>query len=78
MAMEDAYVLAEVLRSAATVESALDAYVTRRGPRVKWVQQESRVVSESIRLSPEIRNATLRARGEEMFGRRFRPLMAMP
>jgi hypothetical protein len=45
---------------------------------VKWVQQESRAVSESIRLSPEIRNATLRARGEEMFGRRFRPLMAMP
>jgi FAD-dependent urate hydroxylase len=78
MAMEDAYVLAEVLRSAAVVESALDAYVTRRGPRVKWVQQESRAVSESIRLSPEIRNATLRARGEEMFRRRFRPLMATP
>jgi hypothetical protein len=64
MAMEDAYVLAEVLRSAAAVESALDAYVTRRGPRVKWVQQEGRAVSESIRLSPEIRNATLRARGD--------------
>src|SRR5271166_2204421 len=28
--------------------------------------------------APEIRNATLRARGEEMFARRFRPLMAMP
>jgi len=38
MAIEDAYVLAEVLRSAATVESALEAYVARRKPRVKWVQ----------------------------------------
>jgi hypothetical protein len=35
MAMEDACVLAEVLRSAATVESALRNYVTRRKPRVK-------------------------------------------
>jgi FAD-dependent urate hydroxylase len=78
MAMEDAYVLAEVLRSATTVESALDAYVTRRRPRVTWVQQESRAVSESIRLPPETRNAALRTRGQEMFERRFRPLMAMP
>ena len=33
MAMEDAYVLAEVLRSAETVERALDSYETRRKPR---------------------------------------------
>jgi 2-polyprenyl-6-methoxyphenol hydroxylase-like FAD-dependent oxidoreductase len=78
MAIEDAYVLAEVLRSAATVESALEAYVIRRKPRVKWVQQESRAVSESIRLPPETRNAVLRARGEETFERRFRPLMVAP
>ena len=39
MAMEDACVLAEELRAAATVESALASYVSRRKPRVEWVQQ---------------------------------------
>jgi 2-polyprenyl-6-methoxyphenol hydroxylase-like FAD-dependent oxidoreductase len=78
MAMEDACVLAEVLRSASTVEEALDAYVTRRRPRVKWVQQESLSVSESIGLPPEVRNSALRTRGEEMFERRFAPLIAAP
>ena len=34
LAMEDAYVLAEVLRSADSVETALAAYVSRRIPRV--------------------------------------------
>jgi 2-polyprenyl-6-methoxyphenol hydroxylase-like FAD-dependent oxidoreductase len=78
MAIEDAYVLAELLQSAATVENALAAYVARRTPRVKWVQRESRAVSETVRLPPETRNAALRARGEEMFERRFRPLTALP
>jgi 2-polyprenyl-6-methoxyphenol hydroxylase-like FAD-dependent oxidoreductase len=42
MAMEDAWVLAEVLSHAESVESALDRYARRRRPRVDWVQQESR------------------------------------
>ena len=40
MAMEDACVLAEELRAAATVESALASYVNRRKARVKWVQPQ--------------------------------------
>jgi len=36
MAMEDACVLAEELRAAATVEGALASYVNRRRARVRW------------------------------------------
>ena len=52
MGMEDAYVLAEVLRSAETVACALDSYETRRKPRATWVQQQSRAIQESIHNSP--------------------------
>ena len=41
MAMEDACVLAEELRAAASVESALASFVARRRPRVEWVQRQS-------------------------------------
>lgn len=73
--MEDAYVLAAVLRSAASVESALGTYVSRRTPRVQWVQQASRAVAESFRLPLAMRNAALRARGAQMMQERFRPLI---
>jgi 2-polyprenyl-6-methoxyphenol hydroxylase-like FAD-dependent oxidoreductase len=70
--------LAEVLRSAAGVETALDTYVSRRRPRVQWVQQESRAVAESFRLPLAIRSAALRARGNQMMQERFRPLIPAP
>ena len=38
MAMEDSLVLAEELRNAKSVESALESYVRRRRPRADWVQ----------------------------------------
>jgi 2-polyprenyl-6-methoxyphenol hydroxylase-like FAD-dependent oxidoreductase len=78
LAMEDAYVLAEVLHSAASVESALSTYVSRRTPRVQWVQQESRAVADSFRLPLATRNAALRARGDQMMQKRFRPLIPAP
>jgi 2-polyprenyl-6-methoxyphenol hydroxylase-like FAD-dependent oxidoreductase len=78
LAMEDAYVLAEVVRSAASVESALEAYVIRRKARVEWVQQASRAVAESFRLPPAIRNAALRERGEQLMHQRFAPLISAP
>lgn len=78
MAVEDAYVLAECLRSAHTVEAALGRYVTRRKPRVSWVQQESLAVSQIIGLPSDPRDAALRTRGKEMFRRRFQPLIALP
>ena len=78
LAMEDAYVLAEVLHSAATLDSALSNYVDRRRPRVKWVQQQSSAAAESFRLPPATRNAALRERGDEVLQHRFKPLIAAP
>jgi 2-polyprenyl-6-methoxyphenol hydroxylase-like FAD-dependent oxidoreductase len=78
MALEDAYVLADVLSSADSVQTALATYVRRRTPRVRWVQEQSRAVAESLRLPVALRDATLRARGDQLFQDRFRPLVAPP
>jgi 2-polyprenyl-6-methoxyphenol hydroxylase-like FAD-dependent oxidoreductase len=78
MAMEDACVLAESLCGNDAVAEALEAYVARRQPRVKWVQQESEAVAQSFRLPPTIRNDALRQAGGQMFQRRFMPLVAPP
>jgi len=78
LAMEDAWVLAEVLREAESVESALDNYASRRRPRVDWVQQESRAWAESYRLPQALRNAALRERGDQVTQDRFRPLIPVP
>jgi 2-polyprenyl-6-methoxyphenol hydroxylase-like FAD-dependent oxidoreductase len=78
MAIEDAWVLAEELRSATTLESALSSYVSRRKARVKWVQQQSMATAEGLRMPPAIRNATLRERGDQMMRSRFGPLIPAP
>ena len=68
--------LAESPRSNATVAEALESYVAR--PRVNWVQQESDTVARSFLLPPAVRNAALRQQGDQMFQRRFAPLVAAP
>ena len=78
MAMEDALVLAEILSSTADLESALAAFVSRRRPRVDWVQQESRAVGEMLGTAAILRNTALRERGRKAFYDRFRPLTALP
>lgn len=78
LAMEDAYVLAEVLRTADSVEHALEDYVSRRRSRVEWVQQASRAVAESFGLPPATRNAVLRERGDSLMQQRFSPLIPAP
>jgi 2-polyprenyl-6-methoxyphenol hydroxylase-like FAD-dependent oxidoreductase len=79
MAMEDACVLADELRAAATVQSALASYVNRRKPRVKWVQQQSMALAAVLtRSSAAARNAQLRARGREAMRARFGPLVSPP
>ena len=47
MAIEDAVVLAQLLRNADTVEDGLDRYQARRRPRVQWVQQQSRLAAKA-------------------------------
>ena len=78
MAMEDALVLAEVLRTANGVESALEAYVLRRRPRADWVQKQSRAVAQALAMSATTRNAALRERGDQMLRERYRPLIPAP
>lgn len=78
MAIEDAWVLAEVLRSTDTVESALSTYVSRRKPRVNWVQQQSIATAEGLSKPSTIRNAMLRERGDQMMHARFGPLKQAP
>ena len=78
MAMEDEVVLAKILCSADSTESALDAYVETRRLRVGWVRQQSRAVGESLGLPAGIRNAALREHGAKMFRQRFAPLLIPP
>jgi 2-polyprenyl-6-methoxyphenol hydroxylase-like FAD-dependent oxidoreductase len=78
MAMEDACTLADELRAAVTVESALASYVSRRKPRVKWVQQQSMALAEILTSPSVVRNAALRERGNEAMQARFGPLASAP
>jgi len=78
MAMEDAWVLADELRTGSTIESALEAYVLRRRPRADWVQQQSRITAQSWGLPSVQRNAVLRERGDQVFRDRYRPLIPAP
>jgi len=78
MAMEDAFVLADVLRTATSVEPALEAYVLRRRPRADWVQRQSRAAAQAWAVPAAVRNAVLRERGDHMFRDRYRPLIPAP
>src|ERR671931_335633 len=74
MAMEDAVVLAESLRSADTLAAALDLHVARRRPRAAWVQEQSRIAAKAWVLPPEVRDQVLRGRGDQLLRDRYRPL----
>jgi FAD-dependent urate hydroxylase len=78
MAMEDACVLAEELRAAATVEAALESYVRRRRPRVEWVQHQSMTLANLLTASSAARNDMLRERGAQVMQDRFGPLVSSP
>ena len=78
MAMEDACVLAEILRDAETMEHALDSYETRRKPRATWVQQQSRIILDSYLMPPSQRNSSFRERGTQAMHDSFEPLIPKP
>jgi hypothetical protein len=73
-----ACVPSEVSGSAATMERVLTDDVSRRKPRTKWVQRQSIAALESLRLSPGIRNATLREGGNQMMHSPYGPLIPAP
>jgi 2-polyprenyl-6-methoxyphenol hydroxylase-like FAD-dependent oxidoreductase len=78
LAMEDATILAEVLKTSPEPDAALAAYEARRKPRVQWVQQNSLALFERLRQPPEVRNAFLRQYGSRVLEDSFRPLVAAP
>jgi 2-polyprenyl-6-methoxyphenol hydroxylase-like FAD-dependent oxidoreductase len=78
LAMEDAWVLAEVLRAEGSIDHALDTYSRRRKPRVSWVQEQSRGVAESLDAPPALRDKMIREHGEAAFRKRYWPLRAEP
>jgi len=78
MAMEDACVLADELRAAATVDGALASYARRRKSRVEWVQRQSMEVGKMLTAPPPVRNAALRERGDQAMQARFGPLVQVP
>jgi 2-polyprenyl-6-methoxyphenol hydroxylase-like FAD-dependent oxidoreductase len=78
MAMEDACVLAEELRVAATMEDALARYARRRKPRAEWVQRQSIGLANLLTASSPARNAMLRERGIQLMQERFGPLVSSP
>ena len=57
MAMEDACVLAELLRSTARLTDAVETFVARRRSRVDWVQRQSRAAGEMLDKPPTIASA---------------------
>jgi 2-heptyl-3-hydroxy-4(1H)-quinolone synthase len=78
MAIEDAAVLAALLRSSPTIDDALDAYTPRRRPRVDWVQAQSDAVGKAVFLPATVRDAVIRERGAQTFRDRYAPLLPPP
>jgi 2-polyprenyl-6-methoxyphenol hydroxylase-like FAD-dependent oxidoreductase len=78
MAIEDATVLAELLKSAKSIEDALNAYVLRRRARVDWVQSQSSVLGQSVLLPPAVRDGVVWEKGAQAFQARYAPLLAEP
>ena len=78
MAMEDAYVLAEELRSGATIEAALAGFAKRRKPRVEWVQQQSMAVTQLQAMPIGSRTVALRENGDRATHARFAALVPVP
>jgi 2-polyprenyl-6-methoxyphenol hydroxylase-like FAD-dependent oxidoreductase len=75
IAMEDACVLAEELRAAATMQAALESYVRRGKPRTEWVQRQSMGLAN---LSPLLRQpATIRFASGELNRRQTDSVLAL-
>jgi len=75
LAFEDALVLADCLRDAATVQEALAGFVARRSPRTGWVRAQTHRRDRTRDLPPALRNLTLRTLGRRIFQSNYRPLL---
>ncbi|WP_020590502.1 FAD-dependent monooxygenase [Kiloniella laminariae] len=79
MAMEDALVLAESLKSSKNLDEGLKAYEARRLPRAQWVQQQSlkRMGLARLKARPLVflRNKLMGRLGAKILASGWRPLI---
>ena len=78
LAVEDALVLAQELRNADTIQTALQAYEARRRPRVNWVQEQSLDAARAWGLPATARDSVLGEHGDQALRERYEPLRAEP
>jgi FAD-dependent urate hydroxylase len=78
MAVEDAWILAELLETSPTIDAALDAFSPRRRPRVDWVQAQSDELARNALAPAAARDAIIKERGVQAFRDRFAPLLPGP
>jgi len=78
MAIEDAIVLAELLRAADTILDAIARFQARRQPRAHYVQQQSTLAARAWAAPAAVRDTALRQRGDQILRERYRPLIAVP
>ena len=71
-------VLAQCLTDRRTVEDALEAYVARRGPRIRWVREQTHRRDRIRSLPAPVRNLSLRLAGERIYRSNYEPLMSEP
>lgn len=78
LALEDALVLAESLRSAPGIAAALTAFERRRRPRTDWVREQTHRRDRARSLPPALRNLVLRRFGTRIVRANYRPLRDQP
>jgi 2-polyprenyl-6-methoxyphenol hydroxylase-like FAD-dependent oxidoreductase len=75
LAFEDALVLADCLRAAATVDDAVAGFVARRSRRTGWVRAQTHRRDHTRNLPPVLRNLVLRTLGRRIYRSNYRPLL---
>jgi 2-polyprenyl-6-methoxyphenol hydroxylase-like FAD-dependent oxidoreductase len=78
MALEDAWVLAELLTSGAPTAECLSRFEARRTPRVRWVREQTHRRDRTRNLPAPLRALVLGRAGKRIFKANHRPLLAAP
>jgi 2-polyprenyl-6-methoxyphenol hydroxylase-like FAD-dependent oxidoreductase len=78
MALEDALVLARMLRTHGSPEASVSAFSERRRARIRWVQQRTHRRDRVRTLPAPLRNLALKIVGTRLYRRDYQPLLDDP
>lgn len=78
MALEDALVLARMLRTHGSPEESVSAFSERRRARIRWVQQRTHRRDRMRTLPAPLRNLALKIGGTRLYRRDYQPLLDEP